>query len=325
MGARDLHASIVEMALAVEENPAIELACLVWRGERMSWARTRNEWGRVTRLLPEPVRRRLGLLWLVKGSETKCEPPDLGTHPVVRQLEKSGLREEVGAAPASAGLSPGFSEVFKVLLALWLRGSGPITTGELIRRCRFSYPTIAGAIEELVRRRELRRLRNRSVELVGFPRQTWQQVVAISDQLRRTIRFVSPSGRPPDPEFLLGRLSKTPLDWVAVGGVIAARRLFPEFDLKGTPRLDLTLGSRGANVPLLIGRIDPSLESTTDPSAEFSLVVHRLRRDDPLFETSPQGGPATADPVEVLLDLHELRLERQAAELVEYLLRKRRT
>ena len=326
MGARDLHASIVELALAVEEDPAVELACLVWEGVRMSWARARQEWGRVLRILPASLRQRLGFIWFVEGSETKCEPDAPRLQAVVQRLGKSGLREEVGAAPVSVGLSKGFFEVLKVLLVVWLRGTGPIATGELMSLCGFSYPTVAGTIGELARRRELRRLRNRRVELVGFPRRTWQQVVAISDDLRKPIRFVSASGRSPEPEFLLERLSKAPLGRVGVGGLIAGRRFFPEFDLKGTPRLDLTLASTGANLPQLIGRVDPSLQPTVDPSAEFSLVVHRLRRADALFETGLEvKGLPIADPVEVLLDLHELRLEQQASDLVDRLLQGRRT
>ncbi len=320
MGARDLHAAIVETALGVQGDERIKLALLVWRSERMSWARAQHEWNQVARLLPAAVRKRMGFVWFGEGSTIECEPPTIKTLPVVRQLAKTGLLEEVSALPPSVGLSPGLYEVFKVLLVLWLRGAGPTTTGDLIDSCGFSYPTVAGAIEELARRRELRRLRNRSVELVGFPRQTWQQAVAISDQLRKPIRFVCAAGRPPEPEFHLKRLREERLAGVGIGGVIAARQLHREFDLSGTPRLDLTIGSTGTGMPELISRIDPTLQISHDPSAEFALVIHRLRRSETLFE--PKGNPPIVDPVEVLLDLHEMRLEQQAADLVEHLLRK---
>jgi hypothetical protein len=45
------------------------------------------------------------------------------------------------------------------------------------------------------------------------------------------------------------------------------------------------------------------------------LVVHRLRRRDPRFEHADSGA-LFADPAEVLLDLHELRLVDQADEFV---------
>ena len=43
-----------------------------------------------------------------------------------------------------------------------------------------------------------------------------------------------------------------------------------------------------------------------------------IRRKDSLFETNPLG-IAWADPVECLLDLHEMRLEPQALEFLNFL------
>ena len=322
MGSRDLHAATVEMALAVKEDKRIQRAFLVWRSDRMSWTRARREWCRVAALLPGNLRKRLAFVRFVEGSPVECEPPHLKTHHVLRKLEETGLPHDDRALPFSGGLSAGLFEVFKVLLVMWLRRSGPTTTGHLMETCGCSYPTVAGAIEELARRRELRRLRNRSVELVGFPRQTWQQVVTISDQLRKPVRFVNAAGRAPEPEFHLKLLREARLGEVAIGGVVAARRLFPDFDLVGTPRLDLTLASTGMGVRELLSRVDPTLQVSQDPTAEFAIVVHRLRRAESLYQPARAGDVPSADEVEVLLDLYELRLEQQAADLVERLIQR---
>lgn len=322
MGSRDLHAAMVEMALAVQEDKRIQRAFLVWHSDRLTWARARREWNRVACLLPERLRKRLAFVRFVEGSPIECEPPHLKTHHVVRKLEETGLPEQDRELPSSAGLSPGLFEVLKVLLLRWLRGSGPVATGKLMETCSLSHPTVAGAIEELTRRRELRRLRNRSVELVAFPRQTWQQVVTISDQLRKPIRFVSAAGRPPEPEFHLKLLREARLGGVAIGGVVAARRMSPDFDLVGTPRLDITMASTGIGIHDLLSRVDPTLQISQDPSAECAIVVHRLRRAENLFQPGRAGDLQSADEVEVLLDLHELRLEQQAADLVEHLIRR---
>jgi hypothetical protein len=108
------------------------------------------------------------------------------------------------------------------------------------------------------------------------------------------------------------------LQEIAVGGVLGARRVFPNLDLVGTPRLDLTIHCRSRQPNLdFVHRLDPALKPAgKDESAR--LVIHTLRQPQVFFETDANG-VVWADPVECLLDLHEMRFESQAAEAIESL------
>jgi hypothetical protein len=55
------------------------------------------------------------------------------------------------------------------------------------------------------------------------------------------------------------------------------------------------------------------------PRESAIVVLHLVQRADPLFEPDPKGGLPYADPVETLLDLHELRLANQADQMIERL------
>lgn len=67
-----------------------------------------------------------------------------------------------------------------------------------------------------------------------------------------------------------------------------------------------------------IRRLDPALSPTTKAHAA-ALVVHAVPRAVSLFETDPSEGVPWADPVEILLDLHELRLSAQADAFIRHL------
>ncbi len=51
-----------------------------------------------------------------------------------------------------------------------------------------------------------------------------------------------------------------------------------------------------------------------------ALVVHKLRRPEPRFVRSRQKQHVFADPADVLLDLHELRLIEQADDFISTML-----
>jgi hypothetical protein len=106
---------------------------------------------------------------------------------------------------------------------------------------------------------------------------------------------------------------------VGVAGVHGALQHDPELDLVGLPRLDLSVHSPGNVVDLgFVRRVDPALQPAIDADEPAQLVLHFVRSADPLF-SEPDQGVRTADPVECLLDLFEMRLEPQALELVRSL------
>ena len=234
------------------------------------------------------------------------------------------IRDELGNVEAPVKeerptLSRMFFEVFKVLLRRSLMGLGPIGVGEVMRRVGCSYPTVADAIRRLERSKEVERRSKRSVELADFPRKTWGEVLALSDSLRRPRLYADTTGKSPDPKALLRRLGTMKPEGVAVGGVSAGRHYDSRFDLNGLPRLDLTVHGKDVS---FVRKLDPALkqvEPGTSGTSGIVLAVHNLSRKEPLFEPNTRGGLAWSDPVETLLDLHDLRLMEQAEHLIRRL------
>ena len=99
----------------------------------------------------------------------------------------------------------------------------------------------------------------------------------------------------------------------------AARHWDPRFDLNGTPRVDVVAHRLDA---AWVKAVDPALKPAAADAPRVVLAVHPLRRPQTLFETAARGRLPVADPVETLLDLHEMGLTAQSAELVERLERK---
>jgi len=299
-------------------------ACLVWHGKGMSWPRIQQEWKRLLGALKDPIRLRMALIWVPEEGPVQTLPQNPGLDDVARLIGASPLRQRRASEPPPFAISSAFFDVLKVLLLWHLKGSGSLALGRLCGLTGRSHPTVSAALAELQRRGELRRNSNRSVELTSFPRRTWEQVVALSAQLRTPLHFVDPSGRPPDTAFLLSRLRRLAPKGAALGGVLAAEVWDPRFNLAGLPRLDLSLHMPGTDFDLeTIARIDPTLRRARGGSEDAVLVVHPLRRAEALFTESAEGALPVADPVETLLDLHEMRLESQAREMVNALLQKR--
>ena len=65
--------------------------------------------------------------------------------------------------------------------------------------------------------------------------------------------------------------------------------------------------------------LDPALKESKADERPAHVVVHALQRAQPLFRLDDSDQLPLADPTEVLLDLGELRLNRQADELIENL------
>jgi hypothetical protein len=167
--------------------------------------------------------------------------------------------------------------------------------------------------------RAITRRPDRRLELREFPRHEWSRLLTISDEARSTMRFADRAGQPRSASSLVERLQELRPRGVAIGGVLGARHFHPEFDLMGLPRLDVSVHcpERQADVAF-VRRLDPALDATSDPAEPARLVVHFVRHREPLFEPEP-GALPWADPAECLLDLHEARLEPQAAEFVRAL------
>ena len=104
-----------------------------------------------------------------------------------------------------------------------------------------------------------------------------------------------------------------------MGGVAAARWWDPALDLHGMPRLDLIVHAPGGRADLgFVAQLDPGLGPVVEPNDPGVLAVRSLTRAQSLFEER-QGALAVADPVETILDLHDLGLDAQAGALIRRL------
>ena len=106
---------------------------------------------------------------------------------------------------------------------------------------------------------------------------------------------------------------------VAIGGSLGAKRYDPDLDVVGVARLDLSVHTPDRKVSLdFMEALDPAFERTSDHGQPAHVAVHFVRRLAPLFDLD-DAGLMWADPVECLLDLHEVRLESQAEQFVRRL------
>ena len=318
-GVRDLHATFLRMAQEVAGNRRVAKAILAAWMPRPTDDRIAREWRATLDLFKPSI---AGKMALVIVRPEKSLPLGEG-----RELRRIGDilrahlgRIEVPARETQAAFTPAFFEVFKVLLNQWILGRGPIAIGELMRRAGSSYPTVADALRRLERAQELARRSNRSVQLTRFHEKTWSGLLALSEALRRPRYYADSSGRRADPTDLYRRLQSMPLERVAVGGVQAARHWDPRFDLNGLPRLDVSVhAGAGAGDLAFVERLDPALKRVDSAGKGVVLAVHPLHRAEPGFEKNPKGKIDWADPVETLLDLHELRLVEQAEGMIQHL------
>ena len=205
----------------------------------------------------------------------------------------------------------------KILLHHLLTDGQFVTAEWLARTSGYTYPTVANVLQSLgslIERGSDRRFRLR-----WFPHEELARLVALSDRARATARYADRSGQPRSPEAHLARLEKLNLSGLALGGVLGAKHYFPDLDLVGTPRLDLSQHARDHRIDLdFIEKLDPALQRVKDPLEPASVVVHVVSHANSLF-VPREGGLQWADPVECLLDLHEAHLETQAAQFLAVL------
>lgn len=304
-GVRDLNAAALQLAMAASASGA-RRAILVLDGARMSVDGLRAGWAAVLRVLAPAIAERLCLVALLDGKLLMVPDGD----PFLGALGRAtGMRHRPVRSPR---VDRSF-EVMRVLLSRWLQRFEPITVRALQEQTGLSHPSISKALEAMDG--FIERRRDRSVALRCFPNEAWGQLLTLAPKVRRTTAFMDGSGRPANPVRLLERLHRLCPAHVAVGGVAAARRWHPALDLHGFPRLDLSLHTTDGGMEMaFVEQLDPALVPAPR-GAPPVLVLHAVPRAESLFVPDPSGVP-WVDPVEVLLDLHELRLVQQADDLI---------
>jgi hypothetical protein len=308
---RTLRTALMEMG-RIADADNVRRVVLVLEEPIITESRLHEEWKSAASVLRPELFSRLSMA-IHQAGEWKEFP--ISPKPLDLSLLDEIVRHELSRKPAiSSRNSVAYYEILRILIHHWLLGKGPLAISSLMEMSGTSHPTVARSLERLAI--YLRRHSDRSVELRRFPHEEWARLLAVSDEVRNTVRFVDRSGQARSPESLLRRLRQLQRQDIAVGGVLGAKHYQPSFDLIGNPRLDLSIHARRKAVDLsFVERLDPALELATRRDESPALVIHAIHRAESLFQADDHDLP-WADPVECLLDLHEMRLESQALEFL---------
>lgn len=316
---RTVRTGILGLAYTLAKNPG-ETGYLVLADSGITEERLHAEWQRAASVLRSEVLGRL-VICVEREGDLRGVPrdPPLELRPAIHEAI-----DRARSDTSLRSIRPDYSFVIlKVLLHQWFVSGEPVTADWLGRTAGCSYPTVARVLKDLgslVDRTSDRRLRLRY-----FPRDEFERFAATAETARSTVRFSDRSGQPRSPEARLRRLEKMRPAGVAIGGVLGARHYYPDLDLVGTPRLDLSVHCGEASPGLeFIKELDPALKREDDPRKPASVVLHAVRHADPLFQLRNEG-LYWADRVDCLLDLKEAHLESQARQFLEALEESRRT
>ena len=317
---RDLHAAVIEAAfLAVLDLKPI----LVFSRLQISEKRFFHELDRTLLLLDEKIRKALNIV--IYRHEQQIKP----SYGKVSGLEISHIPEiaqhHIGRQHARKRRGFAFDDTLSVLLIHWFRQSGPRSLKSLGSEIGISYPTLSEALDRL--EGHLVRSSNRSVMLKAFPSEHWPAILLQAPAARQSEGYRVRDGQARSPETLLKRTlefvegRESEEIEIAIGGTHAARHYLPGIDLVGTPRLDLTLYlADPSEKKQLLRHLDPALRPV-ERGETPQIVLNHLDRPRSFFQQDQDGNTIT-DEVETLLDLHAMRFDPQAQELLQHLIQK---
>lgn len=309
-GGRDLNAAVIELAVRANSG-SVTRAILLILSTKMSNDGLRRAWEASLSVLRPEIAERMHVITGGEGPQLVSPSTDPSLVELARRVADHHPERQLAPRPNRS------FEVMKILLHRWLLGRGPIAIKELQAQAGLSYPTVSLRLDELGD--VVGRQSNRSVLLREFPRKAWSELLITADRVRPSLQYADNSGRPPDYDYLLGRLERTQPENVGVAGVAGARHWQTNFDLDGLPRLDLVVHAPDGIADLkFVTRLDPTLSLTTKAHSA-AVVVHVLPRAASLFDVESGASTVWADPVEILLDLHELRLIEQADAFIRHL------
>ena len=306
-----MRGAVMQVAGALAAEPDLR-ALLVLAEPKMTDARLTQELDEMREVLRPGIGSRLFVTSVRDGIVSRL-PKELGGG--LEELVLNLVAREARLQGAKRGTA--WFSVLEVLVHHWLNGSPPTSIAALMSTTGLSYPSVAAAIERL--RHVVRRGSNRSVELLRFPREEWEQLASASDSVRETMRFADRTGKPRAIEALVRRLAALDRTDIAIGGILGATHHLPNLDIVGTPRLDLSVHApHGTPDISVVSHLDAALERTSLREEPAVVVLHVVRRRDALFGRNV-GGSVWADPTECLLDLQEAKLEAQAQQFIREL------
>ena len=188
--ARRLRTALIEMArVATADN--VRRVILVLEEPTITESRLHAEWKGAASVIRPEIFARLSLAIHQSGKWTGIPvPPAPDELSVLEEI----LQHEISRRPISASRSSeAHHEILRILVHQWLLGKGPIAVNSLMEISGTSHPTVARALERFDH--YLKRHSDRSVELRIFPREDWARLLAVSDDVRGTVkRSTSPGG-----------------------------------------------------------------------------------------------------------------------------------
>ncbi len=310
---RTLQEAVIKAARELAGEPAKE-ALLVLINPDITAPRLEQERQAFHLILRPDIRKRLHIV--ESRNRTLTGLPTSVSPEIKRALDN--LKTQTTSSTAEYLGTPDFNyTISQILFHQYFRNAGPMTGRWLAQTTGCSYPTVAQTLEQFKTR--LTRHSNRTFELRSFHESQWDRLLVNSTQGRHTIRYVDASGSPRSPENLFNRFQKLAHPQIAVGGTFAAAHAFPEFNLIGNPRLDLTIHCPESSFDLSFIKesLDPALKRADPTVIGANVVLHFVRRRESLFISS--AGTQWADPVECLLDLADMRLVEQADQYYRHL------
>jgi len=313
---RTLNESIFQLTQYMAEE-SDKRGCLLLINAGVTPERVHEEWQRATRILRPEILNRL-MICLYEDGELIGIPED--PSPSDRGILLDYVKQESDAKEEFHLLkSPDrYYDVLRYLINKWALNRGPQSPTVIAKRIGCSYPTVAEHVDKLGA--YIARSSDRKVKLKAFPKDEWFRLVANASEVRQTMYFCYKTENRKSVESLLKRWTQqnTHRRDFALGGVPGAKFYFPDTDIVGTPRLDVTVNCSDKTLDFsFLRRIDPGLQPCR-PEEKPVLAVHAIIQKEPLFKKSKENF-FVADPVECLLDLHEMRFESQVKEIIQKL------
>ena len=316
---RDVRGSLVALAYQVHHETTACQAVCVLAESRLSHRRLQDELNRLRDILRPEIANRLHFLASAGGSRHRAIafrgsieglPGDfyawLGRLHATERSPKTQL--------------PARRIVVAALAQLRLWNQPPVTIRRLQDTCGVSYPTVAGALKELVDKGWLEDSGKRGVRLRHLTAGEWMEMARDHGKLRNVFLFTDPTGHAsPEQMFKrLGRLQaagKLPRS-VLVGGVLGASGHCPKLDITAAPRLDLSVD---ADPTQLAELLDAGLSPKARPEQRVALAVHVTYDARDVAGTEQQPQDQWAGELDCLADLIEMGFTREALELAQHM------
>lgn len=306
-GAVELRGELLSLALALRDEPRSTAAVCLLRDTRLSAGRLQDEIHRFQQVIDPMLGERIFLVW-VDGRRILGHLPPMDDWTYEQLLAAS-------ARPPSAKMTRVTQQAVKTAaLTAWFTVKGRLGVAWMSRATGASMPTAIAAFRAM-----------QEEGLVYSVGSSWsladdvswdsaRMVVAAHAAERRQIRFRDPTGHARSPQEMAERIRRLQRDGVTpevdIGGVLGAQAHYPDLDITGAPRLDLSVYDADIS---FVRKIDAGLVEAKESNAKAVLVLHLGR--DPRRGLQETQAPGIASVVDCLADLIEIGLLAEAQDL----------